>query len=75
MLNNSKSAEFAHMEHIARNAANNLITELMDYNTTVVNSIQNIYPTAYLSNSSNTLSSSSIVELHKPLSPQVVIHV
>ena len=63
------------MEHIARTAANHLIPQLMDYNTTVVNSSKNMYPTAYLSNSSNTPSFASIVELNMPLSPQVLIHV
>ena len=47
----------------------------MDYNTTAVNSISNMYPTAYPSNSSRTPSFLSIVEHNMPLSPQVLIHV
>ena len=47
----------------------------MDYNTTVVNSRQNMYQTAYLSNSSITPSISSTIELNMSLSPQVLIHV
>ena len=47
----------------------------MDYNTTAINSSSNIYPTAYLSNSSRTPSFSSIIELYLSLSPQVLIHV
>ena len=48
---------------------------LMDCNTTAVNSIWNMYPTAYLSNSRMSASFSSIVELNISLSNQVLIHV
>ena len=41
----------------------------MDYNTTAVNSISNMYPTAYLSNSRKSASFLSIVELNILLSP------
>ena len=44
----------------------------MDYNTTAVNSISNMYPTAYLSNSRKSASFSSIVELNILLSTQVL---
>ena len=47
----------------------------MDYNTTAVNSILNMYPTAYLSNSRKSANFSSIVELNISLSTQVLIHV
>ena len=47
----------------------------MDYNTTAVNPISNMYPTGYLSNSRKSASFSSIVELHISLSTQVLIHV
>ena len=47
----------------------------MDYNTTAINSIWNMYPTAYLSNSRKSASFSSIVELNISLSTQVLIHV
>ena len=47
----------------------------MDYNTTAANSISNMYPTAYLSNSRKSASFSSIVELNISLSTQVLIHV
>ena len=47
----------------------------MDYNTTAVNSISNMYPTAYLSNSRKSASFSIIVELNISLSTQVLIHV
>ena len=63
------------MEVIAGNAANHIILQLMDYNTTVVDSSYKMYSTAYISNSSNTPSFSSIVEFNMPLSAQVVIHV
>ena len=43
----------------------------MDYNKTAVNSISNMYPTAYLSNSRKSASFSSIVELNISLSTQV----
>ena len=63
------------MEHIASNASNHLIQTTYEYNTTVVNSRQNMYPTAYLSNYSSTPSFSTIVEIHMSLSLQVLIHV
>ena len=47
----------------------------MDYNATAVNSISNMYPTAYLSNSRKSSIFSSIVELNISLSTQVSIHV
>ena len=47
----------------------------MEYNTTAVNSSENMYPTAYLSNSSRTSSFQSIVELIVSLSPHVLIYV
>ena len=47
----------------------------MDYNTTAVNSISNMYPTAYLSNSKTLASFLSILELNISLSTQVLIHV
>ena len=47
----------------------------MDYNTTAVNSIWNIYPTAFLSSSRKSASFSSIVELNISLSTQVLIDV
>ena len=43
--------------------------------TTAVNSISNMYPTAYLSNSRKSASFLSIVELNISLSTQVLIHV
>ena len=75
MLNNGISAEFPHMEHIARNAANHLIPTTYGLQYTAVNSISNMYPTAYLSNSRKSVSFSSIVELNNSLSTQVLIHV
>ena len=48
---------------------------LMDYNTTAVNSISNMDPTAYLSNSMKSADFSSIFELNSSLSTQVLIHV
>ena len=47
----------------------------MDYNTTAVNSISNMYPTTYLSNSWKSASFSSIVELNISISTQVLKHV
>ena len=47
----------------------------MDYNTTAVNSISNIYPTAYLSNSRKSAIFSSIVELNISLSTQVLTRI
>ena len=47
----------------------------MVYNTTVVNSISNMYPSAYISYSRKSASFSSIVELNISLSTQVLIHV
>ena len=47
----------------------------MEYNTTAENSSQNMYPTAYLSNSNRTPSFQSTVELNVSLSPQILIHV
>ena len=46
----------------------------MDDSTTAVNSISNMYPTAYLSNSTKSVFS-SIVEINVSLSTQVLIHV
>ena len=47
----------------------------MDYNTTAINSISNMYPTAYLSNSRKSASFSSIFDLNISLSTQVLTHV
>ena len=47
----------------------------MNYNTTVVISSQNMYPTSYLSKSCSTPSFSSILEQNMSHSPQVLIHV
>ena len=47
----------------------------MDYNTTAVKSISNMYPSAHLSNSRKSASFSSIVEHIISLSTQVLIHV
>ena len=47
----------------------------MEHKSTSVNSSQNMYPTAYLSNSSRTPSFQHMAELNVSLSPQVLIHV
>ena len=63
------------MEHIARNAANHLIPTIYGYNTTAVNSISNMRPIAYLSNSRKSASFADIIQLNISLSTQVLIHV
>ena len=75
MINSRKFCQLPHMEQITRTATNYLIPSLMDYNTTAVHSSQNMYPTAYISNSSWTTSFSSTVKLNVSVSPQVLIHV
>ena len=47
----------------------------MDYNITAVNSISNMYPTAYLLNSWKSASFSSIVEINISFCTQVLVHV
>ena len=60
------------MVHVTRTSTNHLIPCVMDYNTTAVNSTQNMHPMAHLSNSCRTPGFWSIVQLNGSITPQIL---